>query len=92
MINQDKDLNNSDFISQHQAKRAIQECMDLKNENQKLRNQLEEEKAKNNILKASKRQLEVLKTQNQEMEKTLEEFLETLRAHGQYTFKVPEYV
>ena len=32
MINQDKDLNNSDFISQHQAKRAIQECMDLKND------------------------------------------------------------
>ena len=66
--------------------------MDLKNENQKLKNQLEEEKAKNNILKASKRQLEVLKTQNQEMEKTLEEFLETLRANGQYIFKVPEYV
>ena len=64
----------------------MQECLTLKNENQHLKNQLETEKAKNNILKTSKRELEDLKTKNEEMEKKLEEFMETLRSHGQYTF------
>ena len=92
MMNHYDDLENKALISQQQAERAMQECLTFKNENQRLKNQLEAEKAKNNILKASKRQLEVMKTQNEEMEKKLEEFLETVRLHGQYTFEGPEYL
>ena len=91
MINQDEDLRKyeSGFISQQQAKQAIQECLELKNENKNLRNQFEKVKAKNDILKVSKRQLEELKKENEELEKKLQEFQETMRLHSQYTSKGP---
>ena len=81
MINQDEDLRKyeSGFISQQQAKQAIQECLELK----------KELKAKNDVLKVSKQQLEEFKNQNEELEKKLQEFQETMRLHSQYTSKGP---